>query len=112
MSMHMPNLKDLCKKRATQIPKVFLAANPSDTLSNPMPVKYKDPDCSTISCAIGTTVIDKALLILDACVNLLYYSVCQQLGVGKLKPTKVTLQLVDRFVSPKGRNLRHVNQER
>jgi hypothetical protein len=95
----------LCiKKRATQVPKkVFLAANLSDLLSTSVPVKYKDPGCPTISCTIGTTVIDKALLDLGAGVNLLPYSVYKQLGVGELKPTKVTLQLADRSVKiPKG----------
>ena len=63
-----------------------------------MPVKYKDPECPTISYTIGTTVIDKALLDLGASVNLLSYSVYKQLGVGELKPTKVTLQLADTSV--------------
>ena len=93
-------LKDLCtKKRAHQTPKkVFLAANISGIIQNSVPVKYKDPGCPTISCTIGTTVIDKALLDLGASVNLLPYSVYKQLGVGELKPTKVTLQLADRSV--------------
>jgi len=63
-----------------------------------MLVKYKDPGCPTISCIIRTVVIDKALLDLGASVNLLPYSVYKQLGVGKLNPTKVTLQLTDRSV--------------
>jgi hypothetical protein len=98
-------LKDLCrKKRASQTPKkVFLAVNLSDMFSSQMPVKYKDPGCPTISCTIGTTVIDKALVDLGAGVNLLPYSVYKQLGVGELKPTRVTIQLVDRSVKvPRG----------
>ena len=93
-------LKDLCtKKRATQVPKkVFLAANISEILSNSIPVKYKDPGCPTISCTIGNTVIKQALLDLGASVNLLPYSVYQQLELGELKPTKVTLQLADRSI--------------
>jgi len=63
-----------------------------------MPMKYKDPDCPTMSCRIGSTIIHKALLDSDANVNLLQYSVYKQLGVGELKPTKVTLQLADRSV--------------
>jgi len=61
-------------------------------------VKYKDAGYPIISCTIGTTVIDKTLLDLGASVNLLPYSVYQQLGVDELKPTKITLQLVDRSV--------------
>ena len=68
-----------------------------------VPVKYKDPGCPTLSCTIGTTVIDKALLDLGASVNLLPYSIFKQLGVGELKPTRITLQLTDRSVKiPKG----------
>ena len=75
--------------------KVFLAANISGIIQNCMQVKYKDPGCPTISCTIRTTVIDKALLDLGASVNLLPYLVYKQLGVGKFRPTKVTLQLAD-----------------
>ena len=61
-------------------------------------MKYKDLGCPTLSCTIGTTVIDKALLDLGASVNLLPYSVYKQFGVGELKPTRITLQLADRSV--------------
>ena len=68
-----------------------------------MPLKYKDPGCPTIPYVIGNTHIDKALLDLGASVNLVPYSVYQQLGVGELKPTRCTLQLADRSVKiPKG----------
>jgi len=101
---HIPSyakfLKDLCtKKRAHQAPKnVFLTANISGIIQNNMPMKYKDPGCSTISCTIETTVIDKALLDLRASVNLLPYLIYKQLRMVELKPTKVTLQLADRSV--------------
>ena len=98
-------LKDLCtKKRAQQTPKkVFLAANISEIIKSTMPVKYKDPGCLTLSCTIETTVIDKALIDLGASVNLLPYLVHKHLGVGELKPTRITLQLADRSVKiPKG----------
>ena len=62
-----------------------------------------DPGCPTITCTIGNTTIDKALVDLGAGVNLLPYSVYKQLGVGVLKPTKVTIQLADRSVKiPRG----------
>ena len=48
-------LKDMCtKKRKTKVPKkVFLATNISKIMSGPIPVKYNDPKCLTISCTIG-----------------------------------------------------------
>ena len=45
-----------------------------------------------------------ALLDLGASINLLSFSVYQQLGMGDLHPTRVTIQLVDRSVKiPKGK---------
>ena len=97
---HAKILKDLCtQKRHTQVPKkVFLAAGLSEVLSQSIPVKYKDLGCPTISCTIGDKKINKCLLDLGASLNLLPYSVYQQLGLGELKLTKVTLQLDDRSV--------------
>ena len=63
-----------------------------------MPMKYKNPNCPIISCTIENTIIDKALLDLSASVNLLPNLVYKYLGVGELKPTKVTLQLADMLV--------------
>ncbi|XP_077232312.1 uncharacterized protein LOC143868580 [Tasmannia lanceolata] len=98
-------LKDLCtQKRTTNVPKkAFLAANISSILSQQMVAKYKDPGCPTISCTIGNTKIEHALLDLGASVNLLPFSVYMQLGLGDLKPTTVTLQLANRSIkTPKG----------
>ena len=47
--------------------------------------------------------MEKALLDLGASVNLLPYSMSKQLGLGELKPTSITLSLVDRSIKiPKG----------
>ena len=52
---------------------------------------------------IRGTCVEKALLDLGASVNLLPYSVYKQLGLGQLKPTSITLSLVDRSIKiPKG----------
>ena len=86
-------LKDMCtKKRKTNVPKkVFLATNTSELLSSPISVKYKDTGCPTIACTIGQAEISHALLDLGASINLLPFSVYQQLGLGKLSPTRVTI---------------------
>jgi hypothetical protein len=68
-----------------------------------MPLKYKDPGCPTISCMIGLSRIERALLDPGASINLLPYSVYLQLGLGELKPTSMTIQLADRSVKrPRG----------
>jgi hypothetical protein len=93
-------LKDLIiVKRKTNVPKkVCLTEQVSSILQCRLPIKYKDPGCPTISCTIGVSHIEKALLDLGASVNLLPYSVYLQLGLGELKPTSMTLQLADMSV--------------
>ena len=98
-------LKDLCTiKKGLGIEKrAFLTEQVSAIIQSKNPVKYKDPGSPTISVNIGGTCIDKTLLDLEASVNLLPYSVYKQLGLGELKPTNITLSLVDRSVKiPKG----------
>ena len=52
---------------------------------------------------IGGTCVEKALLDLGASVNLLPYSMYNQLELGELKPTSITLSLADRSTKiPKG----------
>jgi hypothetical protein len=98
-------LKDLITvKRKTNVPKkVCLTEQVSSILQCRLPIKYKDPGCPTISCMIGVSHIEKALLDLGASVNLLLYSVYLQLGLGELKSTSMTLSLADRPVKiPQG----------
>ena len=54
--------------------------------------KYKDLECRKILCIIKGYRIDRALLDLGSSVNLLPYSVYKELGLGELKPTRVTLE--------------------
>ena len=75
----------------------------SSIIQHDTPPKLKDPGTPTVTCMIGSHIIDDALLDLGARVNLLPYSVYEQSGLGELKPTKITLQLDDRFVKvPRG----------
>jgi hypothetical protein len=91
-------LKDLVTiKRKTNVPKkAYLTEQVSSILQCKLPIKYKDPRRPTIACIIGESQINRALLDLGASVNLFPYSVYLKLGLGELKPTTVTLQLVDR----------------
>ena len=98
-------LKDLCtiKKGLGIEKKAFLTEQVNAIIQSKNPVKYKDLGSPTISVNIGGTCIDKALLDLGASVNLLPYLVYEQLGLGELKPTNITLSLADRSVKiPKG----------
>ena len=93
-------LKDLCtvKKGLGINKKAFLTKQVSSIIQCKTLVKYKDPGSPTILVNIGGICIDKALLDLGANVNLLPYSMYKQLGLGELKPTKITLSLADRSV--------------
>ena len=98
-------LKDLCtvKRGLNFNKKAFLTEQVSAIIQCQTLVKYKDPGYPTISVNIGGTYVEKALLDLGASVNLFPYSMYKQLGLGKLKPTSITLSLVDRSIKiPKG----------
>ncbi|XP_058202938.1 uncharacterized protein LOC131317400 [Rhododendron vialii] len=100
-------LKDLCtqkRKCKTNVSKkVLLTEQVSSVFQSIAPPKLQDPGTPTISIGIGNHVIERALLDLGASVNLIPYSVYEQLGLGELKPTSVTLQLADRSIKvPRG----------
>ncbi|XP_075669961.1 uncharacterized protein LOC142639702 [Castanea sativa] len=105
ISSYAKCLKDLCtvKRKLNVHKKAFFTEPVSAIIQNNRPPKFKDPGCPTISCVIGNSRIEKALLDLGESVNLLPFSVYEQLGLGELKPTSIILQLVDRcMIVPKG----------
>ncbi|XP_026416468.1 uncharacterized protein LOC113311893 [Papaver somniferum] len=93
-------LKKMCtvKKEMSVHKKAFLTQQVSFIISQKYPVKFKDPGCPTVTCVIGKQTIENAFLDLGASVNLLPFSVYEQLGLGEMKPTRITLQLYDRSV--------------
>ncbi|RWR83641.1 hypothetical protein CKAN_01240100 [Cinnamomum micranthum f. kanehirae] len=95
-------LKYLCtqkRKSISHVPKkVLLTEQMRSIIHNDTPPKPKDLGIPTITYTIGRHIIDHALLGLGASVNLLLYSVYEQIGLGELKHTQVTLQLVDRSI--------------
>ena len=78
--------------------KAFLTEQVSSIIRCKNPMKYKDPGCPTISVNIGGTCVEKALLDFGASVNLLPFSMYQQLGLGEQKPTTITLSLANRSI--------------
>lgn len=98
-------LKDLCtrKRKLNVQKKIFLTEQVSSIIQTNIAPKYKDPGSPTIAITIGDKRIEQALLDLGASVNLLPFSVYQELGLGEMKQTRVTLQLADRSVRiPRG----------
>ena len=90
-------LKEFCtvKKGLNIDKKAFFIEQVNAIIQCKTPIKYKDPGCPTISMNIRGTCVEKALLDLGACVNLLPYSVYKQLGLVELKPTTITLSFAD-----------------
>ncbi|GJS71550.1 reverse transcriptase domain-containing protein [Tanacetum coccineum] len=65
---------------------------------NKLPPKEKDPGSFTIPCNISDLHINNALADLGASISLMPYLMYEKLGLGEPKPTKMSLELTDRFV--------------
>ncbi|GKB15363.1 reverse transcriptase domain-containing protein, partial [Tanacetum coccineum] len=75
----------------------------STVLLNKLPLKEKDPGSFTILCEIGNLHIDNALADLGANISLMPYSMYEKLGLGKPKPTRMSLELAHRSIQyPQG----------
>ncbi|XP_014511685.1 uncharacterized protein LOC106770385 [Vigna radiata var. radiata] len=64
-----------------------------------LPPKLQDPGSFSIPCTIGELEVGKALIDLGASINLMPLYMFKRIKGLEFKPTRVTLQLVDR--SPK-----------
>ncbi|XP_021744850.1 uncharacterized protein LOC110710815 [Chenopodium quinoa] len=74
-----------------------------DPLHDSLPPKLHDPGSFTIPCMINETYFDRVLCDLGASVNLMPSSLYEKLGLKKLKPSPISLQMADRTVRlPKG----------
>ena len=63
----------------------------------------KVPGSFTIPCTIGGSSFVRALCDLRASINIMSLSVCKKLGLGKVKPTIVILQLAGQsLIYPRG----------
>ncbi|XP_057998253.1 uncharacterized protein LOC131177306 [Hevea brasiliensis] len=93
-------LKEILSKerRLEDYETIALTEKCSAILQNKLPPKLKDPGSFSILCLIGNMNIDKALYDLRASVSLMPLSICQKLNVGELRPTTISLQLMDRSV--------------
>ncbi|XP_028762941.1 uncharacterized protein LOC114721276 [Neltuma alba] len=91
-------LKELCtnKRRFKPNELVQVSPNVSSLFKPQIPIKCQDPSAFTIPCTIGKVAIARALLDLEAAINVIPLSMYQALGVGILQTTIVTLQLADR----------------
>ncbi|XP_078152122.1 DNA damage-inducible protein 1-like [Carex rostrata] len=77
---------------------VKLTEQCSAILNNELPPKLDDPGKFSIPCIIGKATIKRALCDLGASVSLMPRTIFDRLGVGELKPTRMSLQLADSSV--------------
>ncbi|KAA3486972.1 Aspartic peptidase [Gossypium australe] len=67
--------------------------------TNKLPPKLKDLGSFIIPCNIGDFYYGKDLCNLGSMINLMPASMFRRLGIGKDRPTTVTLQLTDRSLA-------------
>ncbi|XP_038716647.1 uncharacterized protein LOC120010029 [Tripterygium wilfordii] len=93
-------LKDICtnKRKFAEHERVMLNEECSVVLLNKLPPKLKDLGSFKIPCVIDNLRFQKALIDLGASVNLMSLSIFQQLSVGEMQPTSISLQLANRSV--------------
>ncbi|XP_039135517.1 uncharacterized protein LOC120272761 [Dioscorea cayenensis subsp. rotundata] len=86
------------KMKLEEMDTVTLSKECFAIISNTIRKKEKDLGDFTIPCTIGRMIDEKALADLGESINLMSYKNFQKLGLGELKPTKMTLQLANRSV--------------
>jgi len=91
-------LKELCttKRKLVGNEKVSVGENVSVVFQRKLPHKCKDPGVFSVPCKIGNLYFDKAMLDLDASINVMPRSIYNKLNLGELKKTVVALQLANR----------------
>ncbi|GKD22177.1 reverse transcriptase domain-containing protein [Tanacetum coccineum] len=105
----MPNygkfLKELVsnKHKLEQISSAFLSDESSAMIQNKVPPKLGDPVSFLIPCTFSKAFSCNALADLGANINLMPYSLYAKLSLETLKPTQMSVRLVDRsFQHPIG----------
>jgi len=86
------------KRKIEEDETVNLIEECSAIIQNKFPPKLKDPGSFSIPCVIGSEVVKKAMCDLGASDSLMLLSLYERVGIGELKPTRMTLQLADRSI--------------
>ncbi|GJY65802.1 DNA-directed DNA polymerase [Tanacetum coccineum] len=103
--IHMPKGAKVLKDLLSQKEKLKIAAASvkfseecSAIIQKSLPQKEGDPSSFTLPCLIGPLTVKNALADLGDSINLMPYSLFQRLGISKLKPIKMSIQLADRSI--------------
>ncbi|GJT81967.1 reverse transcriptase domain-containing protein [Tanacetum coccineum] len=87
------------KEKLEEIAITTVNAECSAIILNKVPKKLEDPGKFLIPCALQELDRTNALADSGASINLLPHSIYKQLGLGALKPTRMTLELANRSVT-------------
>nr|XP_009794696.1 PREDICTED: uncharacterized protein LOC104241447 [Nicotiana sylvestris] len=93
-------MKDLMSRKfdLQDLSTVTLTQTCSAVVARPMAQKLSNPGSFTIPCTIGSYAFAKALCDLGAYINLMPSTIYKKLGIGRVRPTSMLLQLADRTV--------------
>jgi len=100
MPLYANFLKDVLshKRKIEDNETIPLTRECSAIIQKKLPPKLKNPGSFSIPCVIGKETIDKVMCDLGSSVSLLPLSLLKRIGIGDLKPTKMTLQLADHSI--------------
>ncbi|XP_015955084.1 uncharacterized protein LOC107479465 [Arachis duranensis] len=105
MPLYSKFLKELINKKRSWHEKetIMLTEERSAVIQRGIPPKLKDHGSFFLPCTIGSLTIDKALCDLGASINLIPYSMMRRLCIEEVKPTQMSLELMDKsLVFPRG----------
>ncbi|XP_062114716.1 uncharacterized protein LOC133825837 [Humulus lupulus] len=105
MSSYVKFMKEIFsnKRKMEDYETVALTEECSAIIQKKLPQKLRDLSGFTIPCSIEDFNCERALCDLGGRINLMSMSVFRRLGLGKARPTTVTLQLIDRSLThPRG----------
>ncbi|XP_057755834.1 uncharacterized protein LOC130975016 [Arachis stenosperma] len=110
MPLYAKFLKELINKKRSWNEKetVILTQECSAVIQRGLQPKLKDPGSFILSCTIGNRTLDKALCDLGANINLMPLSLMKQLAIEELRPTRMSLQMVDQSLKIPNRVVENV----
>ncbi|GKC54761.1 reverse transcriptase domain-containing protein [Tanacetum coccineum] len=94
-------LKDLLKdkEKLEELANTPINIERSAILLNKVPEKLGDPGKFLIPCVLQDLEVCNSFADFGASINLMPLSIYEKLGIGPLKPTRMTLELANRFVT-------------
>ncbi|XP_070003292.1 uncharacterized protein [Nicotiana sylvestris] len=100
MSGYAKMMKDLMSRKFDfqDLATMTLTQTCSAVVTRPVAEKLSDRGSFTIPCTIGNFAFAKTLSDLGASINLMPLAIYKRLGIGRVRPTSMLLQLADRTV--------------